>query len=126
MSTRIADLPGSENVINNRPLQEQEQKPEQEQEHNNHTNITADIKRVEQTKKTGLIDIVKDEISEENITIAIFLFLATQPYLTQYIYNIPVIGTYATSDLMTSVIKTIILLIVYIIFKIYLLPKIKL
>jgi hypothetical protein len=153
MSTRIEDLPGPipEDVledlsdIQNNIRQETEEQVKHNTIQNKHisdvkeyemykdvpneSNIKMNIrKRVkfEDNKQTqhenlGIFSFLKSQINEENALLLIFLILASRNEMDNYIK----LYTKA-SDFFTNIIRCILILLIYILFKHFLLPKIKL
>lgn len=124
MSTKISNLPG--------PLPENI--PEENTNYNlneTNTNITADIKKrvrfadEEHVSSTSLMSQIRNEVNEENVLVLAFLFLASVPSLTGYVHYVPIIKDYASTDFLTAVFKAILLLLMYLVVKLYILPKIK-
>lgn len=147
MSTKIDDLPGPipddvKNDINalqgqlknNLQLQQVQQQPKQQipeqnlQIDNSNTNITLAIQKKSTPEKenaSGLFSIIKNEINEDNLLLCIVIFMGTYPPLTNYVRKIPFLGNYASGDIMSGLIKTFVLIILYIIAKVYILPRIR-
>lgn len=152
MSTKIDDLPGPlpDDVKNDIHLLQGEMKinvPSNENNNkqnviditnqqklqnlqvDNNTNITLDIKKKpntqEQQKDEGILTILKNEINEDNLLLCVIIFMGTYQPLTQYVQKLPIIGNYASGNIMTGLIKTLLLILIYIIAKIYILPRIR-
>lgn len=141
MSTKIDDLPGpiiddySSRQINEEQLNEY---------NSNQTNIKMDVKKrvhfkepleeineIEEdhdnTSDISIIDYIKSQINEENLLIFIMLIIASRSDFDNYTTQIPFIGIYAQgSSIIVSIIKAIVLLLLYILSKKYLLPSVKL
>ena len=156
MSTRIEDLPGPipedilgdlsniqmENIqMENIDIrQETEEKvryntmhnkqpilPEMYKDHPNESNIKMDIKKrvkfedESENKNSDMFSFFKSQINEENALLLIVLMLAsrneTDDYIKLYL---------KTSDILTIVVRCVLILILYLIFKNFVLPKIKL
>jgi len=116
MATRIEDLPGPSQL---------------EHPPSNIVAGTANVskKRVsfaDETDNRSLWVKIKDEINEENALIAILIFASALPSVTSHFKSIPILGPYASNDVMTGIVSAGILMLVYIIAKIYVLPQIKL
>jgi hypothetical protein len=136
MSTSIEDLPGPlpqeltrelrndisgmSNDFNSVDLQVQPTNS------NIHANVKKRVTFEDEHENQDLLSSLKSEINEENILLAAVLLAAALPQFTQYVKDFPLIGSYATSDFMTSIIKAAILVIVFILFKLFILPKIRL
>lgn len=152
MSTKIDDLPGpipddvkhDINVLQGEMTQNvQTQKPvhlekEYVQVENNQSNITVDIKKKSNVQENAVLvkdnnvqqnedfmSMIKNQINEDNLLLCVIIFMATYPPLTGYVQNIPLIGSYATGDIITGLIKTVVLIVLFIIAKIYILPRIR-
>lgn len=116
-STKIDDLPGPE------VTQYEHQEPP--------SNITVNVskKRVsfaDETDTRSLWGIIKDEINEENALIALLLFMAALPSVTSHFKTLPLIGAYASNDVMTGVVTSGVFILLFVLVKVYLLPRIKL
>lgn len=153
MSTRIEDLPGPipEDVledlsdIQNNIRQETEQQLKHNTIQNKHisdvkeyemykdvpseSNIKMNIrKRVKfedkkqtQDENLGIFSFLKSQINEENALLLIFLILASRNEMDNYIKLYT-----KSSDFFTNIIRCVLILLIYILFKHFLLPKIKL
>jgi hypothetical protein len=148
MSTKIDDLPGPMNNelmddlsqiqsdINQNPRQFDELVDQ------NQTNVKMNIKKrvhfkdqdqyeeleelEELEEETDLLQYIKSQFSEENVLIFVILIMASRPEFDNYMTKLPLISNYILeSSIMTSILKAIILLIVYILFKRYILSSIK-
>ena len=148
MSTKIDDLPGPMNNelmddlsqiqsdINQNPRQFDELVDQ------NQTNVKMNIKKrvhfkdqdqyeeleelEELEEETDLLQYIKSQFSEENVLIFVILIMASRPEFDNYMSKLPLISNYILeSSIMTSILKAIILLIVYILFKRYILSSIK-
>jgi hypothetical protein len=148
MSTRIEDLPGpSPSKTQSVPMQppsppQQFQQPVvsqippslQNQPPLPQNNITMDVKKktvtqelVSQMQSPGLLASLKNEINEENLLLLVFIVIACSPQTNNYLYNIPSIGNYITgTSLFSIVLKSALLLFVFILSKLYLLPHLRL
>jgi hypothetical protein len=122
MSTKIDDLPG--------PIPQEVQQEIQQLQQNTATEIQelpSNIK-VNVKKRVHFADeklTLSSFLNEENLMFFGFLFIATLPSVTSYVHKVPIIGAYASGDLMTGALKAALLLILFLLAKIYLLPKIK-
>ena len=146
MSTKIDDLPGSINDemiddlsqiqsdINQNPRQFNELVDQ------NQTNVKMNIKKrvqfneqneyneyeQEEQEETDLFQYLKSQFSEENVLIFVLLMIGSRPELDNYMTKLPFVSNYISdSSIMTSILKAIILLIIYILFKRYMLSSIK-
>ena len=148
MSTKIDDLPGPMNNelmddlsqiqsdINQNPRQFDELVDQ------NQTNVKMNIKKrvhfkdqdqyeeleelEELEEETDLLQYIKSQFSEENVLIFVILIMASRPEFDNYMTKLPLISNYILeSSIMTSILKAIILLIIYILFKRYVLSSIK-
>lgn len=145
MSTRIDDLPGPmDNELMDDLSQIQSdinQYPRQFDElvDQNQTNVKMNIKKRVHFKddtneelddfeeeESDLFQYIKSQFSEENILIFVILIMASRPEFDNYMTKLPLISNYILeSSIMTSILKAIILLIIYILFKRYVLSSIK-
>lgn len=145
MSTKIDDLPGPineelvddlskiQNDINQNPRQINELVDQ------NQTNVKMNInKRVrfkdeneykefeEDEDETDLFQYIKSQFSEENVLIFVMLMIASRPEFDNYMTKLPFVSNYISeSTIITSILKAILLLIVYILFKRYILSSVK-
>lgn len=145
MSTKIDDLPGPineelvddlskiQNDINKNPRQINELVDQ------NQTNVKMNInKRVrfkdeneykefeEDEDETDLFQYIKSQFSEENVLIFVMLMIASRPEFDNYMTKLPFVSNYISeSTIITSILKAILLLIVYILFKRYILSSVK-
>ena len=145
MSTKIDDLPGPineqlvddlskiQNDINQNPRQINELVDQ------NQTNVKMNInKRVrfkdeneykefeEDEDETDLFQYIKSQFSEENVLIFVMLMIASRPEFDDYMTKLPFVSNYISeSTIITSILKAILLLIVYILFKRYILSSVK-
>jgi hypothetical protein len=151
MSTRIEDLPGPipedilgdlsniqmENIQDRQETEEQVRYntmhnkqpilPEMYKDHPNESNIKMDIKKrvkfedESENKNSDMFSFFKSQINEENALLLIVLMLAsrneTDDYIKLYL---------KTSDILTIVVRCVLILLLYLIFKNFVLPKIKL
>lgn len=148
MSTRIDDLPGPideeliddlsqiQNDINQNPRQINELVDQ------NQTNVKMNInkrvrfkdendyKEIEEfevdEEDTDLFQYIKSQFSEENVLIFVMLMIASRKEFDNYMTKLPFVSNYISeSSIMTSILKAILLLIVYILFKRYILSSVK-
>ena len=152
MSTRIEDLPGSipddirndihdiairhqeeEEVVRSNTLQNQNI-PSVENDmtlHNTNTsNITASIKKrvkfQDEIDTTSVIEFLKNEINEENLLLFIILIFASRNDFDGFILRIPFINKYTESSFTLILLRCLLLLLIYILLRHYVVPKIKL
>ena len=153
MSTRIEDLPGSipddiRNDIHDIAIRHQEEEEEvvrsntlQNQNipsvendmtlHNTNTsNITASIKKrvkfQDEIDTTSVIEFLKNEINEENLLLFIILIFASRNDFDGFILRIPFINKYTESSFTVILLRCLLLLLIYILLRHYVIPKIKL
>lgn len=138
MSTSIDDLPGSLPQELTRELRHDLEGISNDFSHENtvdlqvqpnNTNIKANVKKrvsFVDDQEPDALSTLKNEINEENILLLFVLLAAALPSFTKYVTQIPFAGSYATSDFMTSIIKAGILVVVFVIVKLFVLPKITL
>jgi hypothetical protein len=92
--------------------------------------IKMDIKKVQKRKDTleddSMFDILKREVSEENLLLLIVLYLASTSLVDEYAKKALNMISFNTSSFAINIIKCVILLLVFILAKNYLLPYIKL
>ena len=132
MSTKIDDLPGPipEDVRNDiNKLQGELGNEQMYKTQPNQSNIKANIKKhvtfADEQESLDIISI-KSEFTEENLLLIAILVFSSLPSSSLYVKQLPFVGIYATSDLMTGVLKAVGLLVLFILLKIYILPKFKL
>lgn len=127
MFTNISDLPQSKDI--------EESYEDANTNANVNTNIDIDIERNHNKKKVRFLEsfenensysVVNEIINEENILLLIILFLTALPITTGYINNIPLLNAYITNDFMGSIVKSIVMLVLYIICKLFIIPQLKL
>jgi hypothetical protein len=142
MSTKIDDLPGPipTNIRDDltkiqNEMSTQYQSPEIIQ--GNKSNITMGIKKKVQFKdekedinskieepKT-LFSFIQSQITEENLLLLIVLMIASRTELDRYMIQLPVFGqTLLNSNILLTIAKAMIILILYIIIKLFVLPNI--
>lgn len=96
----------------------------------NDTNIRANVKKrvsfVDEQEDQDTLSSFKNEINEENVLLLAILVATALPSFNKYVQQIPFVGSYATSDFTTSIIKAVVMVIVFILLKIFILPKLKL
>jgi len=117
MSTRIDDLPGSI--------------PNKMEEETKRNIINQEIEKTEKLsieipEKVSIFNFIKREINEENLFLLILFFILSISDTNKYIGKIPYIGMYYGEESWTfTIIKSIIFLSLFIIGKLYILPKIQ-
>lgn len=143
MSTKIEDLPNSPQSAQ-QPIQQPIQQPNisqqqfgQSTQQLSNSPVQIDVKKKvrfknedevfeidsdEPPKKTSFFQKIKAEFNEENILLLIFLYIASTSYLDGYITLMPVLGQYTMVPGLFTVIKSVILLLMFIISKLFLLP----
>lgn len=142
MSTNISDLPGPSDDVYETPAQinyEQHQRQQNEQYnqkryneedlYDNSNEINMNIKKNmrENFDIPGIFDILRKEVTEENMLIFVMLFLATTHNADDYTRRILSMLSFDvnTSNVTITLIKCASLLLIYIIVKNYVLPYIK-
>jgi hypothetical protein len=96
------------------------------------SSIKMDIKKVNKNQKEefgeqGIFDMLRREINEENLLVLIILFIATTPYTDEYTKKFLSLFSFNTNSSFTfNIIKCLLLLLIFILVKIYILPQIKL
>jgi hypothetical protein len=143
MSTNIADLPGPapediednisqesfEDVRERIEPQTQRQIPK-EKLYEQPSRIKMDIKKInKETNKNeelGVFDIIKSEVSEENLLILIVLYIASTSLIDEYVKKLlNLISFNTSSSLFVNILKCVILLLVFVLAKYLLLPYIR-
>ena len=123
MSTRIDDLPG--------PIPKEVQQEIQQMQHDATeiqevpSNIRMNMKKrvhfAEDFEQLSLSSF----LNEENLFVYGFFVLASLPSLSSHVQKLPIVGAYASGDLMTGLLKAAVLLVLFVLAKVYALPKIK-
>jgi len=153
MSTRIDDLPGSipEDIINDIHTIENNFRHNQEDEivkentiknkhipsedldlHKTNSNISLNIKKKvkfeDGVEDKNFFTFIKDEINEENLLLFVILILSSRNDLDPFIKIIPFIKSYVSEQQSLSLIliRCFILLVIYLVLRQYVIPKIKL
>jgi hypothetical protein len=128
MSTKIEDLP-SEVQSNISELEGEIMQREQNYNYvdPNQSNIKVDIKK--KVRFTGVDseeetfwNKLRSEINEENALLLLVLLLSSSSSVDNYVSNIPYLGGYYSNG-NSSVFKALFLLVVFILLKVFLLPK---
>jgi len=74
----------------------------------------------------GLLTFIQDQVNEENLLLLIVLIVSSRNDLDPYIRNLPAIGNQLGDSLiLITIVRCFLLLVVYIMFRQYVLPKIK-
>ena len=148
MSTKIEDLPGPipEDILGDINTIKNENNKEHFEELNDdkivtdNSNIKMNIKKVRfsessdadeaehltNTKEMGFMDFIKNLLNEENIILFVLFLLSSQTDYDRYPKSIPFFGNYLENPLIFTLIKCILLIIVFVITKLFIIPKIKL
>ena len=89
-----------------------------------------DIKKInKETNKNeelGVFDIIKSEVSEENLLILIVLYIASTSLIDEYVKKLlNLISFNTSSSLFVNILKCVILLLVFVLAKYLLLPYIR-
>jgi len=143
MSTNIADLPGPapediednisqesfEDVRERIEPQTQRQIPK-EKLYEQPSRIKMDIKKIHKetikNEELGVFDIIKSEVSEENLLILIVLYIASTSLIDEYVKKLlNLISFNTSSSLFVNILKCVILLLVFVLAKYLLLPYIR-
>lgn len=139
MSTKIDDLPGPipddikndintlQNSIDSPRLQPTQFNQQQTDDHIKYeqiapiSNISYDLKKKESKEnKTFLEKLLhnfKNIFNEDNIVLLCLFILASISYIDKYLTKIPIIGNYSSNELISSIIKGVLLLLIYNIIK---------
>lgn len=136
MSTKLEDLPGGQLELEQDSGQNMSEMQSQPPQSNIEVNIKKKVRFEEDndyidynendTNKMSLLDFIKTEFTEENLLLLAIILLATMPSISSYIKSLPFVSQFASSDFTTSIATAVILFLLYIITKIYIVPKIKL
>jgi hypothetical protein len=149
MSSKIDELPGSEEELKMQQQMSQDRESDQYQSNISNEqmqndsgvqNIKMNVKKKvrfededgmdnyldDDYEETGVVASIKNEINEENILILGILFLASSEYINKYIYKLPVLGVKIIGNkLFFSLTKTVLVFLVFVLVKKFLLPRIK-
>ena len=146
MSTRIDELPGEMEYLNDLSQIQDDinENPRQinEMEDQNGSNVKMNIKKrvrfkdndndddeneeEEEEDESDLFQYLKSQFSEENILIFVLLIISSRSDFDNYMTKLPFISNYLLeSSIMTTILKSIMLIIIYILFKRYILSSIK-
>lgn len=149
MSSKIDELPGSEEELKMQQQMSQDRESSQYQSNisNKQMQNVSDVQNIKMNVKkkvrfededgmdnylddddeeTGVVASIKNEINEENFLILGILFLASSEYINKYIYKLPVLGVKIIGNkLFFSLTKTVLVFLVFVLVKKFLLPRIK-
>lgn len=127
MSTNIDDLP--------EPIDEIEMELEEFEQIPSNTptptpiltpsSIKMDIKKVNNNKDEGIFDLIKSEVNEQNLLILILFLIASISFFDEYIKKLLISLSFNTNSLTLAIVKSILLLLLFILAKYLLLPYIK-
>lgn len=110
MSTKIDDLP----------------LPQIEEQINEFKNDTSEVPEIKESEKFSLFDMIKKEINEENLYLLTLFLIIGLHNTSTYVSKIPYVTTYFDQDSWGFIgIKAFMFLLIFIIGKNYILPKIK-
>lgn len=92
--------------------------------------IKMDVKKVNKkqqnlSEETSMFDIIRSEVSEENLLILIILYIASTSLIDEYAKKVLTMISFNVSSLSLNIVKAIGLLLLFIIAKHFLLPYIK-
>lgn len=125
-----------QNTLQNSQLTESVINPEMyrqsPQESNIQLNIKKRVKFKDETKdettekETGILTSIQDQVNEDNLLLLLLLIVSSRTDLDPYIKNLPGLGSHLTDSLiLVTIVRCFLLLVVYIVFRQYILPKIK-
>lgn len=135
MSTKLEDLPGGRSIEETQSQQLPPPSPKSNIEINIKKKVRFEDEHQDQdqdhdeeldTSKMSFLDMIKTEFTEENLLLLGVIFLATMPTVSSSIKSLPFISQFASSDFTTSIVTAAVLFLVYIIIKMYIVPKLKL
>lgn len=90
------------------------------------SSIKMDIKKVNNNNKDeGIFDVIKSEVNEKNLLILILFFIASISFFDEYIKKLLLSLSFNTNSLTLAIVKSILLLLLFILAKYFLLPYIK-
>lgn len=86
-----------------------------------------DENEISETKQSdGILGFMQDQINEDNLLLLLILIVSSRNDLDPYIKNIPAIGNQLGDSLiLVTIVRCFLLLVVYLAFRQYVLPKIK-
>lgn len=94
------------------------------------TNVSLEIKKkdtdVDENQNESILTKLKNEVSEENVLLLVFLVLAASNYIDRYLTLLPVVGQYIGTGFVGTITKCSILFVVYVLIKMFVLPKVQL
>ena len=151
MSTNIADLPGPapeehedniqeefEDVQERREIEKPQQRPQSRQSvpvqkealYEQPSRIKMDIKKVNKAKakvaELSTFDFIRKEVSEENLLILVVLYIASTSLIDEYVKKLLTLASFNTSSTFAvTILKCVILLLLFILAKHFLLPYIR-
>ena len=115
MSTRIEDLPKIIKTPQETTMLTDQVKKEIKNEN---------LETKEQEKDNSILSFFKNEISEENLLLLILFFIASISIFDVYISHIPFLNSYIEyGSWAYTLVKSVVLLILFIVGKKYILPK---
>lgn len=121
MSTKIDDLPIPDF---NEPKREVVKEPVRQQIQK--TNEIVEKSTTLETEKFSVLKAIKREINEENLFLLVLFLILSISDTNKYISSIPYIGSYYGEESWSFIVfKSVLFLLVFIIGKTYLLPKIQ-
>lgn len=91
--------------------------------------IKMDVKKVNKssskTTELGMFDLIRKEVSEENLLILVILYIASTSLIDEYVKKLLTLASFNTSSFAVTLLKCIILLLLFILAKHFLLPYIR-
>lgn len=133
MSTKLEDLPGGTGTL--QALEETNQPTQPPPKSNIQANIKKKVRFEDDDNvsdedldinKMSFLNMIKTEFTEENLLLLVVIFLATMPSISSSIKSLPFVSQFASSDFTISIATAVVLFLVYIICKLYIIPKLKL
>lgn len=134
MSTKLEDLPGGTGTL--QALEETSQPTQPPPKSNIQANIKKKVRFEDDdnvsdeedldTNKMSFLNMIKTEFTEENLLLLAVIFLATMPSVSSSIKSLPFVSQFASSDFTISIATAVVLFLVYMLCKLYIIPKIKL
>lgn len=128
------DIVRQNTLQNSQPI-EQPVNPEMYRQSPHESNIQLNIKKRvkfqdedDNKEKTseGFLTFIQNQVNEDNLLLLLVLIVSSRTDLDPYIKNLPVVGGQLTDSLiLLTIVRCFLLLIVYILFRQYILPKIK-
>jgi hypothetical protein len=127
MSTNLNDLPGPSEKIDNTEVFEDEEDFVQQNQQGNYQSEEYNVPlNKKESSPVDILDIISNETKyhgKENLLLLIILFISTLRYSDEYTRKIMTLLSFSVTNLtMISVIKALLLLILFIICKHYILP----